>query len=208
MLGPLRRVYVACIVFARACASRGIESASYQLYRALYGTSVTLFETSDNVNVYGRLASLFSWIASGMVGSRSFPLFIYLMSSGRHPYIGMASNPMYRIRCHNREAGLPPGTKSTRAGAPNWKLVMVIGPFYRGASRFHAQWRDESRKLNCRIAHGCLKGLSYRTQGIRIWATDPQFVLRTCRHSVRHHTRRVAAAFDVLRRVNVLTAPT
>jgi len=145
--------------------------------------------------------------AETMVKSRSFPLFLYLMSSDRLPYIGIASNPPFRVRCHNREAGLPSGTKSTRAGAPNWKLVMVIGPFFKGAHEFHAQWRDESRKLNCRIAHGCLKALSYRTQGIRVWAAHPQFVLRTCRHSVQHHTRRVAAAFDLLRRISVLTKP-
>lgn len=126
---------------------------------------------------------------------RSYPLFVYLMSSGNAPFIGVASNPFLRLRCHNREPGLPSGAKSTRHGAPRWQLRVVIGPFYRGSRSFHDQWRKESRKLSCRIAHGTLKAISYRSRGLCIWADDPQEVIRICISNIKRHNRRLQSVY-------------
>lgn len=137
--------------------------------------------------------------------TRSYPLFVYLMSSMERPYIGLASNPFWRVKCHNRLPDYGPGAKSTRKGAPMWRLRIVIGPFFRGSDVFHAQWRDESRKLPCRLSQGCLKALSYRAQGLCVWADRPrQLVARTSR-SIKRHSRRLESATVARRRIHRLS---
>lgn len=102
------------------------------------------------------------------------PLYLYMMSHDTQSYIGVSTNPLFRIKCQNRIPGFPSGAKWTRNGAPNWKLDLVIGPIFRGATTFCRQWREESRKRDCRIAHGCAKAIRYAHTGLQIWAADPQ----------------------------------
>ncbi|MBL4664428.1 MAG: hypothetical protein JKY23_00475 [Nitrospinaceae bacterium] len=137
---------------------------------------------------------------------RASPMFAYLMSSKQRPYIGLASNPFMRLRCHNREANMPSGAKSTRSGAPHWRMRMVIGPMFRGADAFHAQWRDESRKLTCRLAQGCLKALTYRRDGLCVWADDPDAVIQNCLDNMRRHHRRLESALAFHRRIACLSS--
>lgn len=125
--------------------------------------------------------------------TRRKPLFVYLISSGKTPAIGIASRPTERVHSHNRVPGFPAGSKSTRAGAPNWQLQMVIGPFYSGARVFHTRWREHSRKLACRIAFGCIQGLAFADKGVRVWARNPRLVTRMCEDVLRRRTRRLQA---------------
>lgn len=125
--------------------------------------------------------------------TRRRPMFVYLMASADAPYIGLASDPMYRVVCHNRL--LPSGAKPTRSGRPNWRAQLIIGPFYRGAARFKREWSNDSRRLEPRIAHGVGKALEYWDRGLQIYARDPAYVWRVYRerqkdrHPHRRHTR-------------------
>lgn len=105
---------------------------------------------------------------------RACPLFLYMMSHDSQSYIGVSTDPLFRLNCQNRTPGFPSGAKWTRHGAPHWKLDLIIGPIFRGASAFCRQWREESRKRDCRIAHGCAKAIRYAHTGLQIWAADPQ----------------------------------
>jgi hypothetical protein len=65
------------------------------------------------------------------------PGFLYLLSkedeSKDNTYIGKTRNPLFRVQQQNRlRKG---GAKSTRQAAPDLKLLMVIGPFWRGLRR-------------------------------------------------------------------------
>jgi hypothetical protein len=94
------------------------------------------------------------------------------MASQTMSFVGIASNPFHRLCSHNRIKGYPAGAKSTRSGAPDWKLKVIVGPFLRGAHAFHACWKEHSRKLHCRIAFGTMKAQKYRNQGLRVWADN------------------------------------
>jgi hypothetical protein len=138
--------------------------------------------------------------------TRSSPLFVYLMSSQKgSPYIGIAGNPTYRVRCHNREKGCAAGAKSTRMGAPRWKLRLVIGPFFRGSKMFHKQWRKESRGLGCRITQGFLKFILHMHTGLRLWADYPLKYARICRENICR--RRILAAHRTSRHNRVVCVP-
>ena len=108
--------------------------------------------------------------------TRKRPMFVYLMSSGSSPFIGLASDPMRRVLSHNRL--LPSGAKATRSGAPDWRVQLIIGPFYRGGARFKREWCHRSRRLHPRIAHGIGKALEYKHRGLRVFARDPQEMWR------------------------------
>jgi hypothetical protein len=136
---------------------------------------------------------------------RTHPMFVYLMSSGTSPYIGIATNPTRRVFLHNRTNGTSSGLKSTRSGSPHWRLRIVIGPFMKGSRGFHAQWRRESRKLKCRLIQGLLKVLSYKREGLSIWSDDPDDLIRMCLHHIRNHKGRVSTAFDPSNRLQVVT---
>jgi hypothetical protein len=130
---------------------------------------------------------------------RCRPLFLYLMVSQNQPYIGISSNPFQRVLSQNRVDGMAPGAKWTRLGAPNWVVDLVIGPFYKGARAFHAQWRRESRKTNCRIVHGCLKTIRYADKGLHVWARKPSYVKRLVMRFISRNKRliRVSKHIDI-----------
>jgi len=133
---------------------------------------------------------------------RRTPLFVYLLEApGGHSYIGLASNPLRREHCHNRLFGLGSSSKTTRLAAPHWRLVLVIGPFYRGARRFHREWRHEARQsLPARLLHGYRKAALYRRQGLRVWSPAPDQVLPRLRSdaaaAAASHDPPLRCAFD------------
>jgi hypothetical protein len=122
--------------------------------------------------------------------TRAHPLYLYMMSHETQSYIGVSTNPLFRLNCQNRVPGFASGAKWTRHGAPNWKLDLIIGPFFRGANAFCRQWRDESRKKDCRIAHGCAKAIKYAHTGLQIWAADPQKTVALLREYVKTQPKR------------------
>lgn len=123
---------------------------------------------------------------------RRHPLFVYFMQATHGAcHIGCASDPLARAR---------------RRHAP-WRLEMVVGPFYQGARAFQSQWRRESRKPAYRLAHGFWKAVSYRAQGLCVWARCPARLLSLGLRSVRTKRQRLRSAFDRRRRLTIRTRP-
>lgn len=89
------------------------------------------------------------------------PLFCYLIGdqqSNASTYIGLSRQPFFRLKSHNREPGYRCGAKSTKASAGQWRILLVIGPWYgNGGRAFKQAWRRSSRKLKSRLAMGLLK---------------------------------------------------
>jgi hypothetical protein len=111
--------------------------------------------------------------------------YVYLIANDfsgtqTHTYIGASSNPLRRLREQNRLPGYSGGAKTTRAGAPRWFLVMVIGPFASGATRFKALWRARARIFERRVAVGyhLYKRLARRSRSLYVYAVRPSFVMQ------------------------------
>lgn len=76
--------------------------------------------------------------------------FVYLLAcNDKHDkvamYVGVASNPLLRLRSHNRTSGFPAGNRVTKSMSPGWHLEAVIGPFFKGSHAFRDKLRQ---KLN------------------------------------------------------------
>lgn len=85
------------------------------------------------------------------------PLFAYMISDVGSPdakgiaYLGVSSQPLFRLRAHNREHGYRCNAKST-ARAKHWRLMIVVGPWLvKGACEYKREWRLKSRKLKQRV---------------------------------------------------------
>ncbi len=138
---------------------------------------------------------------------RTTPLFVYLMTADGTPRIGISANPLRRVMSHNRSPGVPAGSKSTRPGAPNWRLDMVVGPFYRGARQFHAQWREHSRKLRSRLVFGCLQALIYADKGLRLWMRNPGQGVEICEEVLKTRQRRSQPLLQPYALIDVMASP-
>jgi hypothetical protein len=135
---------------------------------------------------------------------RTRPLFVYLLEvpaldgSVAASYIGLGSNPLRRTLCHNRLHGLGSSCKTTRLAAPKWRLRLVVGPFYRGARRFHDAWRHETRKLGPeqRLHVGWRQAQPYLTRGLRLWSPHPQRLRRRLRQVGERENEAAAVSVD------------
>ena len=65
------------------------------------------------------------------------PLFLYLLIDDRvnlhsniitrdQIYVGLSSQPLEHVKCHNRETGYKAGVKITKANAGHWKLHLCL----------------------------------------------------------------------------------
>lgn len=101
--------------------------------------------------------------------------------------IGLASNPFRRVKQYCR-----------RSRFWTWSLELIVGPFYKGANLFKNQWQNQSRKLNCRIVHGCIKALKDKKRNLRVWAKEPSAIIHILKlnnttinsFSSSHHNRK------------------
>lgn len=107
--------------------------------------------------------------------------------------IGWTSNPLRRLKEHNRVPGFKLGKKTTQAGAPYWQLEIVIGGMQTGLTDFCDNWRKNSRKLERRIAYGIQYAVALHRRRMQlpivIWARDPEYAAALARkHSTTEQT--------------------
>lgn len=79
---------------------------------------------------------------------------VYLLSNKKRTYIGCTTDPARRLRQHNRE--IVGGSRSTRSGAPNWKLVLHVEGF---ANRAEAMRWEAIAKRRARGIHDRMRAL-------------------------------------------------
>lgn len=93
-------------------------------------------------------------------------------------HIGLASNPIKRLKQQNREPGYDYGRKTTSIGAPYWQLELCIfGIPSKLVALFRDDWKLKSRKVERRIVYGIHKAIELRDSGypgIEIYARDEQ----------------------------------
>lgn len=108
----------------------------------------------------------------------SHPFFVYMIttrdSEVNDPdkvneclaYIGKSKHPFHRICSHNRIPGYRVGAKITKAGAPNWKEELIVGPFYKPgqASEFKVRWRKGYRNVLRRLCGGITEALLFNVE--------------------------------------------
>lgn len=132
------------------------------------------------------------------------PKWVYLLVEPRGgAYVGLASHPFHRVRCHNREDGYATFTKSTRAAAPHWQLVLVLGPCFRGGSAVREWWRRELRRQRRKRGGGSSGGTptpvpaevpglalahAWAAQGLGAFGPDPARLQRLWR-AFRGHVK-------------------
>jgi hypothetical protein len=63
--------------------------------------------------------------------------------------------PLWNLRCHNRDRRMRFGPKHTKAGSPHHQNALVVGPFRRHAALFVRIMRESSRMFRNR----CIRGL-------------------------------------------------
>ena len=70
-------------------------------------------------------------------------------------WIDVTESPRACVRSHNGDPKYVPGNQLTKAGAPNYQLELVCGPFraYSAAQRMAADCRAKSRKLVNRVRY-------------------------------------------------------
>ncbi len=125
--------------------------------------------------------------------------FVYLIRAegdqAPRTYIGMSSNPLERLREHNREPGYALGPKATSKPRGMWRLVMAIGPFKRGAKTFKTRWRSSSRMFANRVCSGYDLALEYISKGLaklEVGADDMDETIR-CIKQGRQRPKAVAS---------------
>ncbi len=104
--------------------------------------------------------------------------FVYLLAEkrGNATFIDMSRTPLESVSCHNREKGYRVGSKCTRlAPGRRWEIVLMIGPFYRGARAFRNEWRKQARKLVSRVRMGIQKSKDH-VHTLNVFAKDPAWL--------------------------------
>lgn len=119
------------------------------------------------------------------------PLFAYLISdrvSGQEQIsssIGISRHPFMRLNQHNRVEGFTVvGAKHTKCSEGNWRIEMVIGPFFtKGAKKFKEEWRSAARTLTNRITIGIRKAMQQKQQHLSVHISDAKFVWESIREN-------------------------
>ncbi len=70
-------------------------------------------------------------------------------------YIGVSRLPFDRLKSHNACAGYRFGSKSTKALAGQWKIKMIVGPWFdNGSCEFKKRWRKNNKTIDQAINFG------------------------------------------------------
>lgn len=105
------------------------------------------------------------------------PAFAFLIASPHSSSWDFSRHPLWKLRCHNRDRRFVRGQKSTKQGAPNHRIVIVIGPFYEYACLFVHTMKSSSRKYSNRLARGVLLArmwhhLAVGSRPLHVWCSD------------------------------------
>lgn len=90
--------------------------------------------------------------------------------------------PVWQLKCHNRDRRYVRGAKATKFGAPHHKNALVIGPFTCNAKAFVRVMKANNRKLKNRIVRGVRLAQVWHlidpqqgaAQPLRMWCPDAE----------------------------------
>jgi hypothetical protein len=118
------------------------------------------------------------------VNNIEHPLFLYVLVDNRvdlnktvsrdQVYVGLSSQPIEHVKCHNREIGYKAGVKSTKQNAGHWQLKMCME--IRSHAKIHkTKWRKskESNKLKAVLRH--VLRVAAQEHGVIYCAEDKTF---------------------------------
>lgn len=124
---------------------------------------------------------------------RDPPQFVYALVAESSSTLGISPNPL--------QCALPPPAADD---GPSWHLALVVGPFWAGADAFLRLWRRDSRKVDCRLAYGCLLAQLHRDRGLRVWAANPTHVQNLAVPYARTQRKRLLEACLQLNRTRLV----
>lgn len=90
-----------------------------------------------------------------------------------------------RLNQHNRVDGFTVvGAKHTKCSEGNWRIEMVIGPFFtKGAKKFKEEWRSSARTLTNRLTIGIRKAM--QQQHLSVHISDAKFIWESIRENIK-----------------------